>query len=438
MKLEHTPQQSMGLRQSLFAGDRMEQAFTVLKMPLTELAPYLQESLTQNPLLEELYRRGDSIEVEEFRPLNFTEEDFSFVAPFAPFLGEDEIPSSDDEQVQETDTLVHHLLVQAERELAREEDVVAALFLIGSLEEDGLLKTPLEEIAAFSFIPKSIFEKILPVLKEFDPPGVFCQSIQEALLKKLPKDGLAYTLVKNDFQSLLTKDYKKLLRFAPDKVALKHALKEIERHPLGAEKPFSPNSPPPLFPDLTIDENGAVEVEESSLPLFVLKTPSLDHLDKEDRAYMKEQIQRGKWLLKNLEIRRETLRRIGEAIFFFQSSFFESSPGKLVPLTLNDVSEKIHLHPSTIARAIQNKWIETPRGILPLEAFFPDKIQTSDLSSEAVKEGLIHLIKEEDKAKPFTDEEISKKLHCSRRVITKYRKLLNIPSSAKRKLILAD
>jgi RNA polymerase sigma-54 factor len=438
MRAQQVPQQTSSLRQSLFASEKMEQAFHVLKLPLAELAPFLTTQMNQNPFLDEVENLGAVEQLEKFKPLNFTEEDFSFVAPFDVFLEPDDPPPLDDEKIANPDTLQHHLLMQAEEEFDKEEENLAALFLIGSLEDDGLLITPLEEIASLSFIPLEVFTNILPVLKEFDPPGVFCQSVQEALLRKLEKDTLPYDIVKESYPLFLERDYDALIkRFKCSKDVLLHALAEIKRHRLGAEKCFSPAPPPPVIADLVFEGRNVI-VEDGGLPRLELKEPHFEHLTKEDKSYIREKIQEGRWLLRNLEIRKQTLKKIGEAILHFQNAFFFHRDGTLIPLSYQTVAERVGLHPSTVARAVQHKWVTSWRGTFPMESFFPEKMQNSNVSSEAVKDGMIRLIAQESKSKPFSDEELYRKLAergfpCSRRVIAKYRSILGIPSSHKRK-----
>jgi len=165
MGLEQQHNQTATLRQSLFAGDRMEQAFAILKMPVTELSEYLRQSIDENPLLEEFDHTGeDHYRESAYSPLEFTEEDFHFVAPFASYLDPDEEKPTWEERLPQVNTLSHHLLQQAEEEFATEKERLAALYLIGSLESDGRLLTPLEEIAAFSNIPLAVFEKIFPIM----------------------------------------------------------------------------------------------------------------------------------------------------------------------------------------------------------------------------------------------------------------------------------
>ncbi len=374
MGLEQQHNQAATLRQSLFAGDRMEQAFAILKMPVTELSEYLRQSIDENPLLEEFDHIGEEHYREStYSPLEFTEEDFHFVAPFASYLDPDEEKPSWEERLPQVDTLSRHLLQQAEEEFATEKERLAALYLIGSLENDGRLLTPLEEIAAFSNIPLAVFKKIFPVMSQFDPPGVFTGNAQS----------------------------------------------------------FDKTPPPPVYPDL-IQKGESIEVMIKGLPDFKLRPLSIDHMSKEDKAFVRERTQAARWLIKNIKTREETLQKIGEAVFHLQRPFFTDQQS-LLPLTYKEVAEKIHLHPSTVARAVEGKWFLTERGVFPLKAFFPEKIENSPLSSEAVKERLIKLIQGEDIRAPFSDEEISKRLGCSRRVIAKYRSLLGIPSSRQRR-----
>ncbi len=373
MRLEQRPNQTTAMRQSLFAGDRMDQAFAILKMPVTDLREYLREAINENPLLEEVDYLGEEGHRDAgMHPLEFTEEDFQFVAPFSPYLDPDEEKPSWEERIPQPDSLSRHLLRQAEEEFDTEEERLAALYLIGSLESDGTLLTPIDEIASFSHIPLSVFIRVFPIMRGFDPPGVFTGSAQS----------------------------------------------------------FDKTSAPPVHPDI-IQKGDTIEVVDRDLPRFRLHPFSTEKMDSQDKAFVRERLQAARWLMKNLETRARTLQKIGEAVYHMQRPFF-SDQQSLLPLTYKEVAENIHLHPSTVARAVDGKWFSTERGIFPLKAFFPEKIENSQLSSEAVKEQLIKLVQQEDSNSPLSDEEISKRLGCSRRVIAKYRSLLGIPSSRQR------
>jgi RNA polymerase sigma-54 factor len=168
-----------------------------------------------------------------------------------------------------------------------------------------------------------------------------------------------------------------------------------------------------------------------------------DHsLPQETRHYIQEKISSGKWLLRNLHERHQTLYRIAERLIAHQFDFFSSPKGSLVPITMKEIAEKLELHESTVARAVANKYVSCQRGILSLRSFFTHAYTTEtgeNISSQTVKEMLIKILGQEDKKSPLSDETISSLIKeqgipCARRTIAKYRQELNIGNTTQRRL----
>ena len=168
-----------------------------------------------------------------------------------------------------------------------------------------------------------------------------------------------------------------------------------------------------------------------------------DHgLPEETRSYIQEKIASGKWLLRNLHERHQTLYRIAQQLIQNQSAFFSSPKGKLIPLTMKEIAQKLELHESTVARAVSNKYISCPRGIMPLRSFFTHAYTTEsgeNISAQTVKEILIQILEGEDKKSPLSDETISamikeKGIPCARRTVAKYRQELGIGNTTQRRI----
>jgi RNA polymerase sigma-54 factor len=205
-----------------------------------------------------------------------------------------------------------------------------------------------------------------------------------------------------------------------------------------------------LTPDLTISYSEgkfSIEINEEHIPGLRLNRSYLqmlqDHsLPEETRSYIREKIASGKWLLRNLHERHQTLYRIAQELIQNQSLFLSSPKGKLIPLTMKEIAEKLELHESTVARAVSNKYVSCPRGILPLRSFFTHAYTTEtgeNISAQTVKELLVQILQTEDKSAPLSDEMISsmikeKGIPCARRTIAKYRQELNIGNTAQRRI----
>ncbi len=165
-------------------------------------------------------------------------------------------------------------------------------------------------------------------------------------------------------------------------------------------------------------------------------------LPTETRHYIQEKIASGKWLLRNLHERHQTLFRIAQQLVYNQSAFFSSPKGNLTPLTMKEIAEKLELHESTVARAVANKYVSCVRGILPLRSFFTHAYITEsgeNISAQTVKELLIKILKEEDRNSPLSDETISamikeEGIHCARRTVAKYRQELGIGNTTQRRI----
>jgi RNA polymerase sigma-54 factor len=150
----------------------------------------------------------------------------------------------------------------------------------------------------------------------------------------------------------------------------------------------------------------------------------------------------GKWLLKNICQRNDTLHKIAEQLLERQKEFLSSPEGKLVPLTMKSVAEAIEVHESTVARAVANKYVECPRGLLPLRKFFTNALidrAGDEVSSSTVKDALREILDQEDKAKPLSDDALSKHLNerginCARRTVAKYRTQFGIGNASQRKV----
>jgi RNA polymerase sigma-54 factor len=297
---------------------------------------------------------------------------------------------------------------------------------------------------------------MLKEIQTFDPPGVGATSLQESFLIQLErmgeKESLAFFIVARCYNDLLNNRMALIRRkkgcstLELDKAM--HMISKLDMHPgLGISKDVVQT----IVPDVTLKQEGdqlVVEINDDQLPPLRLNPYYMNlfeqtSLSKETKDFMKDKILSAKWLVKSIHQRNQTLFRIAESLAQRQHDFFLNPQGQLTPLTMKTLAEELDVHESTIARAVANKSINTPKGILPLRSFFTGTYVTDeghDISSKTVKDALLEIIKNENKHKPCSDEilkiQLKKKgIVCARRTIAKYRDEMNIGNTKQRRKI---
>lgn len=487
LELQQKATQNFKQLQRLIMSRQMQQAIHLLQMPVMELAPAIEMELQQNPILEYIQEEdigspqnqeieedaedesdsGDNMEKE----LKFDENDFEVMRKLDEdfrdyFLESGEYSHRrDSEQAKlqtflessicsET-TLFEHLMRQAAETFSDKADLVLAEAIIGNLDENGFLKVPLKEIATIQKASLKKVESILKMIQTFHPQGVGAHDIKESLLIQLSaqnkKKTLSYEIIDKHFDDLLHNRIpliKKNLKCSSKELmdAIEGHIAKLDLHP-GAK--LSKQITRYIVPDVVLRQEGddlIVEVSDDCMPPLRLNSRYLRMLDDENlpqetKDFIRQKIVSAKWLLRNILQRNDTLERIASSIAKRHKEFFLNPEGKLMPLTMKTVAEELHLHESTIARAVANKYIDTPRGLLPLRFFFTNALETNegeDISSKTVRDMLQEIIADENKKHPYSDAAISamikaKGIHCARRTVAKYRSLLNIGNAQQRK-----
>lgn len=455
---------------------KMQQAIQFLQLPLMELSQAIDQEIEKNPILEyETEEQEDSVEEQPEaetpeKEINFDEHQFDLLRQldedFRDHLAEsgpyNPKPNDNDLKLRaylesnllSEPTLYDHLMAESREAFSDPEDLAIAEILIGYIDEHGFIKTPLSEIAeCFSKKEKDVI-RVHAVLRTFDPIGIGSKNVQEALLAQLKdqnkSDTLAYKLIENHFEDLIHNRLPILQKKLKISIETLHdtieELKKLEFHPLAS---FSHQNAPTLIPDIRLIANGEnfnVEVNDFSIKPLRINRKYLQLLDDETvpaetKAFIKEKLISAKWLMKNISARGETLTRIANFIGQYQKEFFASPEGTLTPLIMKAVANELELHESTIARAVSNKFIDTPRGIFPFRHFFSKAytdIEGHDVSSKTVCQLIEELIKNEDKNKPLSDELISAAIQkegitCARRTVAKYRTQLKLGNTQQRR-----
>jgi RNA polymerase sigma-54 factor len=370
-------------------------------------------------------------------------------------LDEEKLKAYAEASICSRETLFEHLMKQARESFDSPEQLEMAEVLIGNFDASGFLGTALSEIALVSCFKEKQLQSVLKKIQRFDPYGVGARSLQESLLiqlRSLGKKGtLAYQLVSENYDELLHNrlpQIQKAQGCTLDGIAkaIKEDICKLDLHP-GAS--FSDAPVQLLVSDVAIlieGEKLVVKVNEESIPSLRLNRRYMRYLEDpavpvETKEFIKQKIVSAKWFLRNISQRNDTLEKIALSLIKHQFDFFMNPDGKLQPMIMQAMAEELNVHESTIARAVSNKYVDSPRGMLPLRSFFTNGYVTEsgkDISSTTVRDALIDIVAAEDKLHPLSDEAISVHLKargiiCARRTIAKYRAMLNLGSAHQRR-----
>ena len=351
-------------------------------------------------------------------------------------------------------TLTDHLRWQLSLSHAPEEVGEGAELVIGNLNEDGYLTATIEELMEASDAPRSLIERALELVQTFDPIGVAARDVHECLLIQLraleAEDGVAGQIVQQYRRELEDGNWSGIAQgmgrpahHIDTAVAL---IKSLDPRP---GQRYSPSSARVVEPDVHFVKTPSgfrVVLNEDDLPELRLNRRYRRLLQKgssskDVRNYVRERYNSAIQLLRNIEQRRQTIRSVCDAIVRRQGSFLWQGLDHLRPMMIKEVAEEISVHPSTVSRAVANKYAHTPHGVYELRFFFSEAVQGpagATMPLMLLKRRVKKMIEEEDAARPLTDDHISKILRESgvsvtRRTVAKYREDLNIPSTHRRR-----
>ena len=351
-------------------------------------------------------------------------------------------------------TLPNHLEWQLSISQGPDKLVAAAGAVVGNIDEDGYLRASLKEIRDLAGVSREDAKKAVELVQTFDPPGVGARDLRECLLIQLggrePEGGIATRIVRDFFDELATKAFKviarktgKSLREVEQGAALIRTLdpRPGQRYAASQNRRVDPDIYFVRVSDgfrIVIDEAGVPELKLSYFYRRLLQqgTASTEVLD-----YVRERFRTATQLLRNVEQRRQTIRLVCEVIGRHQEDFLRHGIESLHPLMVKDVAEEIGVHPSTVSRAVANKYAYTEHGVCELRFFFSKAVQGSPNASmprTLLKLKVKKMIEREDAARPLTDDQISSALlgigvSVTRRTVAKYRGEMKIPSTHRRR-----
>lgn len=332
----------------------------------------------------------------------------------------------------------------------------AANAIIGNLEESGYLTTPLEEIAVAEDLELRDMEAGLAAVQSLDPSGVGATNLRGCLLLQLEgrgsRDSVAWKIVHDHLKLLETRQVTQLAKALGRPVAhVQIALCVIRHLDPAPGLRYSSGGARQVEPDVYISKDGddyLITLNDDDVPQLRLNG-EYKHLlgreqtpDRDARNYIKERYASALQLIKNIEQRKQTIMRVCQSVVQRQQEFLESGIDQLKPMMIKEVAEEIGVHPSTVSRAVANKYAHTPQGVFELRYFFSEAVQGPSGSATPlliVKRRVKKMIDDENTADPLTDEEITARLEregieVTRRTVAKYREDMKIPSSHQRRI----
>jgi RNA polymerase sigma-54 factor len=336
--------------------------------------------------------------------------------------------------------------------------------IISSLDGEGYLRTPLEELLVSHLGPQADegvrqellrqAEEALRVVQSLDPPGVAARSLAECLLLQvtdgLPGAELLRDLLQHHFQDVLQNRLPVVAKATGRSLEdISEALKTIAQLNPRPSSLFTHELVPGVVSDLTVHYEGGryrVVANDARAPNLYIRREYRELLRRRDvdpklRDYVREKVRAAQWLMEAIEQRRLTVTRIAQAIVDHQVEFMEKGESRLRPLKMQDVAGEVGVHVATVSRAVSGKYLETPLGIYELRRFFSGGLMTAagtEASYDAVKQRVLRLVGEESREKPLSDQAIVEQLKAegievARRTITKYRQELRIPAARLRR-----
>lgn len=393
-----------------------------------------------------------------FQEIDFGAEFENYLDPgYKTFEHEDSDQPSFENLLTKKPTLAEHLLWQLNLTRTPEEIRTAAEAIICSLNTNGHLADPLEEIAALGPWPMTVVEKAKRLVQSLDPIGVGSTDVLDCFLIQLELKGLANHLATqlvqhhfNRLQQYRWPDLAKELGVPIDEIAKAVSLiVKLEPYP---GRPFAHDEAYPIQPEIfieKIDDEYYIHFNDDGIPQLRINSHyrrllESNQASKEEREYVRECFRSAVDLLKNIEHRRQTIYKVCQAIVERQRAFLDGGVEYLKPMMLKDLAELIGIHLSTVSRVVNRKYAHTPQGVIELRRFFTDGMtndQGEEVSTQLLKLQIKKMIENEDTHHPLTDDEIMHRLakegvKLSRRTVAKYRDQMSIPGSRERRVII--
>jgi len=498
--------QQTSLRQELRVNPRLYQAMDMLYMPMMDLQQHLKQELLANPFLELLEPEDEESAADQEKQQEQDKEkeqqqkdeemDWEEILLNGFDVGgtreQFEVQEYTEPVTVETRNLTDHLREQLQlMELTPRQRLLAEEFL-GNMTEDGYLAASLEElVGSVNQMVASHFERaaapeddlnemvdeaahkppapgaalyslaeaeeMLLIIQKLDPPGVGARDLRECLVIQLREAGdtesLTYRLVAEAFPDLIAHRWNDLAkRFGVEPGAVQSAADQLARFDPKPGLKYSERSDGYIIPDLIVEKIGDryhVFLNDTGMPRLRLSRAYQEvardkkKLTQENREFIASKMNSANWMIQAIEQRRQTMLKVMNFIVDRQRDYFEKGIEYLKPLTLREVAEVINMHESTVSRVTNEKYVQTPRGVLPLKFFFSSALATAsgeDASARSIRAKLQKMVGEENPSKPLTDQQIvhlfqEQGIQIARRTVAKYRDQLGILPARMRKRV---
>ncbi len=485
MSLRQGMGQQLGMRQDLRINPRLYQAMDLLYMPLLDLQQHLKQELLENPFLELEEPEDNELaasEVEQQREQATTEKEETNWEDILldGFDGGGWKADSEQTEYREPVTiqrqgLSEYLRGQIALLTLTQRQMLLAETMIGNIADDGYLTATLEEVVGGANQLLEEFAEVRPnvprpahftdaeavetlaIIQSLDPAGIGARDLRECLLLQLKdqkqEDTLEYRLLDESYDDFIAHRWSELgKRLGIDPAAVQAAADRVARLDPKPGLRFGGEGEDYITADLVVekvDDLYRVYLNDQNLPRLRLSRSYQEVArDKkkfvgENRDFITQRLNSAQWMIQAIEQRRQTMLKVMNFIVDRQREFFEKGIEHLRPLTLREVAEVINMHESTVSRVTNEKWVQTPRGVLPLKFFFSSALSTTsgeDASARSIRAQIEKLVGEESPLDPLTDQQIVQKLkergvRIARRTVAKYRDQLGILSARMRRRV---
>lgn len=444
----------------------MQQSLHVLQAPVLELRNLVEQELQANPMLEEEVpeRDEDAGESEDWEDdlqevSRLDDEWRDYMAQSGAYDGRSAEAQERREflfsSLRSPISLPQHLFDQLALSDLTVEDREVADAIVGNLNEAGLLELSVDEIAGMTNTRPERVERVLAEVQALDPVGVASRNLRECLLTQLARLGkresLEARIVAGHLDDLLKRRFPEVARRlgvgVQDVQAAADFISTLEPRPA---RQFTDSVDQVIQPDVIVEENElgefVVSLNNEHVPMLRISNYYKDLLSEpgsrgQVRDYIREKIKGGRFFIKCIQQRQQTIQNIAREIVRRQQEFLREGPSGLRPMTMNQVAQEVGVHETTVSRATNGKYMLTPQGIFEMKYFFTPGYQTEsggDISNESVRKAIAEVVEKEDKRHPLSDQAILEVLKergipIARRTVAKYREQLGILPSHLRK-----
>ena len=476
--------QRLAQTQNLMMTPQLQQAIKLLTLTHLEMTNVIAEEMVENPMLEEL-GGDDSKNMEEDYKLeklegdhreatsdNFDEpgvvqkDDFdwqSYVESFdsnsatPPSMATqdfDEMPNYEN-IVSRGQSLPEHLEWQMKMDDFTDADIEFATIIIHNINDDGYLEVEFDELIAESDLEREDAEYILSKVQRLDPVGCGSRDLVECLLVQAKvqeeRSPLLERLIRDHLGDLQKKDFKSITKaLGVSEEQVKDTAMLLQNFHPKPGRLVSNNDTHYVVPDIYVKQVGGefvVQINDEGVPRLRISQLYKDMLkqgaDQKAQEYVQDKLRSAMWLIKSIQNRQRTINKVAKAIVAQQQDFFKKGPKHLKPMVLKNIAQEIGMHESTVSRVTTNKYMHTPIGLFELKYFFNTGVGGKDggvdISSQVLKLKIKELVENENSKKPLSDQKIAELLSredvkVARRTVAKYREMLGILSSSKRKV----